>query len=229
MRNKTFVTVLIIMVMAGLWATAGHYLVPRPTGQMLETMNIAPGPQWFLEQLPRYDRHAVIAALHVVPSFIFMLLILFQLSGRLRQRYLQVHRWTGRVFVVLGFVIGISGLMLGVIMPFGGAVESLAVFLIGIGFLYSLTMGVMRIRQGRIAEHRHWMLYMTAFGFAPITMRLLLGIGMYTTDFTGPALFGPTMLLGMLLNLWVLHRFVLGTRLRAGVQNRPMGNRIQES
>ena len=228
MKRKLFISVFVIMVMSGLFATVGHYLTPRPTAQMLETMTIVPGPQWFLEQLPRYDRHAVIAALHVVPSFVFMLLILFQLSGRLRQRYLQVHRWTGRVFVVMSIVIGISGLMLGVIMPFGGAVETLVVSVIGIGFLYSLMMGVVRIRHGRIAEHRYWMLHMAALGFAPVTMRLLLGIGIYTTSFPGPALFGPTMLLGTIINLLLLHGLVLGTNARVSEQQEPMGNRIQE-
>lgn len=228
MKQKITISVFVFMVLAGLWATAGHYLAPLPTAEMLETMTIVPGPEWFLQQMPLYERHALLTALHLVPSFIFVLLILLQLNGRLRRRYPQFHRWNGRLFLLLGFFIGISGVVLGIIMPFGGRLETVAVLIMGTGFLYSLMMGLVRIRQGRIPEHRFWMLHMTALGFAPLTMRLFLGFAMYTTDFTGPELFGPTLLLGMLVNLLLLHRVVLKSVTHKRALSTSEVSRVQE-
>jgi uncharacterized membrane protein YozB (DUF420 family) len=179
--------------------------------------------------MPRYDRQALLAAVHIVPAFVFTLLILLQLSGRLRRRYPQLHRWNGRLFLILGFLIGVSGLVLGIVMPFGGRVETLAALLMGAGFLFSLVMGVWRIRQGRVAEHRYWMLTMSALGFAPLTMRLLLMVVMAVTDFTGPQLFGPTMLLGMIVNLWLLHRLVLTKHSRLRIQSALAVSQVSES
>jgi len=229
MKNRISFYLFVFMVLAGLWATAGHYLAPRPSAEILASVMVTPGPEWFLEQLPRYDRQVLLSALHIVPSFVFMLLILLQLSGGLRQRYPWIHRWNGRLFVVLGFLIGVTGLILGIVMPFGGMVESLAVVLMGGGFLISLVMGLRRVRQGRIAEHRYWMLIMTALGFAPLTMRLLLGVAIYTTELGGPQLFGPTMFLGTLVNLWFVHRLLLQNNRQRGIAHTGQNSPFQES
>ncbi|MBD3670433.1 MAG: DUF2306 domain-containing protein [Gammaproteobacteria bacterium] len=221
--KKVYLSGFIFMVLLGLFATAGHYLAPRPTAEMLATMSVAPGVEWFTEQLPRYAQHPVMTALHIVPSFLFMLLILVQLSPRVRERALPTHRWLGRLFVLMSVVIGVSGLLLGIIMPFGGLFETVVIVVVGLAFLAVLAMGVIRIRQGRIAEHRYWMLHMVALAFVPVTMRILLNLGMFTTELSGPSLFGPTMLLGTVINLWVLHGFVLRGRVGLGTQTLPLG------
>lgn len=229
MKNRIAFSLFVFMVLVGLWATAGHYLASRPSAEVLATVNVPPGPEWFLEQLPRYDQQVLLTALHVIPSFVFMLLLLLQLSGRLRQRYPQLHRWNGRLFVLLGFLIGCTGLILGIIMPFGGTVETLAVIIMGVAFLLALFMGLQRIRQGRITEHRYWMLHMIALGISPLTMRLLLGVAMYTTDFSGVQLFGPSMFLAMAINLFLLHAVVLKKHSQLSRGSGKQMSQLQES
>ena len=72
-------------------------------------------------------------------------------------------------------------------------------------------MGWRRVLQGRIGQHRYWMLHMAAFGFTPITMRLLMMPTLYATDLSPQTVFGVTMLVAMVVNLAVLHGFILGT------------------
>lgn len=200
------------MVLVGIWSTAGHYFAPLPPPELLETGNIIPGREWFLEQLPLYKENWLITALHVVPSFLFMSLILLQLSPRIRKGNIAVHRWIGRLFVLSAISIAISGLLLGIIMPFGGAIETAGVVVMSIAFLYFLFMGVLRIRQRRVTEHRYWMLNMVALAFAPITMRMVITVVMLSTSYSGPTVFGPAMWIAMVINLFVLHRFILDKR-----------------
>lgn len=196
-------------VVMGLAATAGHYFAPRPTQEMLQQGFYPPGPEWFLEQIPRYDAHIWKTALHVVPAFAFVLLIVLQLSSRLRRKRPAVHRVIGRILFVFSVVMSLSGLVLGLTMPFGGIIESIAmVFYAGV-FLFCLFRGIIYIRQKNIQAHRYWMLHMVALAFAPVTMRMLLGFAMYLSNMSGPEIFGPLMIVSPLVNVALLRLFVL--------------------
>src|ERR1700738_2309339 len=50
--------------------------------------------------------------IHIVPGLLFMLLGPLQFSSTIRVRHLRWHRWSGRVGVAFGFVIGISALVI---------------------------------------------------------------------------------------------------------------------
>jgi Predicted membrane protein (DUF2306) len=50
--------------------------------------------------------------LHIVPSLLFVLLVPLQFVRSLRRRYPRFHRWTGRLIMGLGVVMGISALWL---------------------------------------------------------------------------------------------------------------------
>src|SRR6516164_4562438 len=62
----------------------------------------------------RLDAHframAGMTLLHVVPSLLFVLLVPLQFVSSLRDRCPQLHRWVGRMTMVLGLMIGISAL-----------------------------------------------------------------------------------------------------------------------
>jgi len=54
--------------------------------------------------------YPILTLVHIVPGLLFMLLGPLQFSSTIRARHLRWHRWSGRVFVVCGVVIGISAL-----------------------------------------------------------------------------------------------------------------------
>jgi Predicted membrane protein (DUF2306) len=91
--------------------------------------------------LANLDAHFVAKAgmtlLHIIPSLLFVLLVPLQFVTSLRCRYPRFHRWTGRVLMGLGLVLGISALQLSA-HPVGGLVEGTATIVFGCLFLFSL-------------------------------------------------------------------------------------------
>ena len=64
----------------------------------------------------RYTIHPLLTLLHVTPGILFMILGPLQFAKRIRARHMRIHRWSGRIFVASGIVIGISALRLGFVM-----------------------------------------------------------------------------------------------------------------
>src|ERR1700739_2508525 len=106
-----------------------------------------------------FARHALLTLIHIVPGLLFMVLGPLQFNAKIRASYPQWHRWSGRVFVVCGMVIGISALVMSFGMPaIGGVNQAAATTLFGAFFLFALTKAFWHIRQREIALHREWMI-----------------------------------------------------------------------
>ena len=80
---------------------------------------------------------ARLTLLHIVRSLLFVLLVPLQFVSSLPSRHLQFHRWTGRLILVLGVVLGVSALLLSV-RPDGVAVEGMATIWFGCFLLVCL-------------------------------------------------------------------------------------------
>ena len=200
---------LLIMALSGAFFAVSHY-GPLPDAAWVAANNPPPSKEWYLEQMPRYQSHPLLTAVHVQPAAVLMLMIPLQLSRRLRTRRPVFHRAVGRSFVVSGVVLSVAGIIIGFVMPFGGLDETVFSTLMGAGFLSCLIMGVMRARQGHFKEHRHWMSRMLAFGFAPVTMRVIMTTGVIAFDLDASTIFGWTLGVGFIINLalveWWLSR-----------------------
>ncbi|PYR57863.1 MAG: hypothetical protein DMF91_18505 [Acidobacteria bacterium] len=120
----------------------------------------------------RYAAHPVVTLLHVVPGAMFLILAPIQLSSRVRTRYPAFHRWSGRVLLVTAFVTGLSGLYLGLLVPFAGATEAIAIAVFGGLFLFAIGRAFVLIRAGRVASHREWMLRAFAIAIGISTVRV---------------------------------------------------------
>src|SRR3981189_3754529 len=62
--------------------------------------------------------------LHILPAALFIVLMPLQFVSRIRTRYLAWHRWSGRLLIVLGFIVGTSALAMSYMTPIGGANET---------------------------------------------------------------------------------------------------------
>ena len=93
--------------------------------------------------------------LHIVPSLLFVLLVPLQFVSSLRAHHPSVHRWTGRVTLSLGVVLGGSALWLSA-HPVGGLAESTATIFFACLFLFALGKAWRYIRNGRVELHREW-------------------------------------------------------------------------
>jgi len=146
-----------------------------------------------------FAAQAGVTLVHLVPSLLFVLLVPLQFVPSLRQRHPRVHRWTGRVIVLLGVVISGSALWLSG-HPVGGLAESSATIFFGCFFLLALAKAWWHIRNGRVELHREWATRMTPIALGVATTRPIMGAFFATSRLTGLTshdFFGPAMWLGL--------------------------------
>jgi hypothetical protein len=142
---------------------------------------------------------AGVTLLHLVPSLLFVLLIPLQFVTSLRRHNPDLHRWSGRVVMGLGLVLGLSALWLSV-HPVGGLAEGTATMFFGCFFLFCLGKAWWHIRNGRVELHREWATRMAAIALGVATTRPIMGVFFATRGLTGltpQQFFGPAMWLGL--------------------------------
>src|SRR5690242_4019757 len=66
-----------------------------------------------------FARHMALTLVHILPGGLFLALAPLQFIPTFRQKHLRLHRWTGRVLVVCGLIIGISALVMSYSMNVG--------------------------------------------------------------------------------------------------------------
>ncbi len=120
-----------------------------------------------------FNKFPTITALHVIPGALYLALAPFQFVTLIRSRWINYHRWMGRLLVILGLLIGASALFIAIVIPFSGWMESVINGFFAILFVYSIIRGYVSIRAKQIAIHREWMIRAFALGLAIATMRLI--------------------------------------------------------
>jgi uncharacterized membrane protein len=134
-------------------------------------------PAELVREAFEFDRwfatHPALTLLHVVPGGVFLALAPLQFSARVRGRHARFHRWLGRVLLLAALVVGLSGLLLGALFPYGGPVAAAAVFLAGAFFLFALVRAFSAIRRGDAMRHREWMIRMFSVGLGIATVRVV--------------------------------------------------------
>src|SRR5688500_7805231 len=88
--------------------------------------------------------------IHILPAALFLILAPLQFSRGIRTRNPRLHRWSGRLLVAIAIPIGLTGLFFGLVNPFGGPLEGLAVAVVGVLFLFGLARAVIAIRRREI-------------------------------------------------------------------------------
>lgn len=139
-----------------------------------------------------FAAHRMLTVVHLVPASLVIVLMPVQFISRIRQRHPAVHRWSGRMVIILGCVVGVSALVMSQTMAIGGANEAAATTLFALLFLLFLGLGFRDIRQGRITRHREWMI--RAFGVLlgiattrPIVAAFFVGSRLSPREFFGTA------------------------------------------
>lgn len=151
-----------------------------------------------------YVKHALLISFHIIPGFLFLALGPLQFMASVRVRWPKLHRLSGRIFVVSGYLMAISAIIINVSFPpFGGVFKSIAVYVFSIAQIVTLSIAFQSILRRNIARHRTWMIRAFAIGLAISTMRiffipayLLYGV---PSEFT----IGLGMWIGFLVNIVV--------------------------
>lgn len=123
------------------------------------------------------QRYAVIPWLmlaHGIPGALALLLGMFQFSSRLRQRYLQVHRVMGRIYV--GCVAISAPVAIAVAIALPHVTLTMASVIQAVGWLVTTATGLYCVRTGKIQQHREWMMRSYPFAMVFVVVRVINAI-----------------------------------------------------
>lgn len=160
---------------------------------------------------------------HIVTALVFALIGPFQFVTGLRRRWPGWHRAAGRVLVVCGLLVGLSGLWMTLFYPRAEGTSDIlfAVRLVfSTGMVAAIAIAFAAIRRGDVPRHRAWMIR----GYT-------IGLGAGTQIFTGLA---GTLVFGamdafihdvVIGSAWVLNLAVAELILRRGRRTSRSGSR----
>lgn len=143
---------------------------------ILALLGISASASFYLRDAanPDFAQFPIITALHVLLGGVYLLLAPFQFVPHIRQRWLTYHRWSGRLLVAIGAIVGVTAIFMAVIIPFSGWPERIIVGPFAILYSVAILNGFRHARAGRIAQHRDWMMRAFSIGLAIGTTRLIL-------------------------------------------------------
>jgi uncharacterized membrane protein len=164
----------------------------------------------------RYYDHPYLTLVHIVTGFLFMTLGPLQFVEAIRNRWLNFHRWCGRVFLIASLVgVGSAVAFVPMLPVYGSFATRVGVVVAASYFLVSLVQGYRHIRRRQIAQHREWMIRMFAVGLGISTFRLLLPpLMMPPLSATFPEAWDTAVWLGFVMNAAVAEVWVNVTRPR---------------
>lgn len=159
-----------------------------------------------------FKGHQALTLSHIFPAAAFFLLMPIQFVPSVRRRHPLWHRWSGRVLVGLGMIIGVTALVMSYKTPIGGANESAATTLFAILFLIFLGIGFVKARQRRFTEHRRWMLRAFGVSLGIATTRPIVGAFFAARMLTPHEFFGIAFWLGFSVTLLAAESYVQMSR-----------------
>ncbi len=114
--------------------------------------------------------------LHITSGTVALLIGPWQFSRRLRQRYLQLHRVLGRIYLIAVACGSIAAIALSLVV-FHGWAFSFSLFSMALVWSTCGGMAYYAVRQKQIQVHQEWMVrtYVVTFGF--VTFRVLNDMG----------------------------------------------------
>jgi len=127
---------------------------------------------YFPEQRVVYMAHITILLVHIVASMLAILIGPFQfLPGIRKGRWLKLHRWLGRTYLLSILFGGLSGMYMAQ-LAYGGIISRSGFTTLACLWLYSGFMAYKQIRNRDIEGHRRWMIRNYALTFAGAMLRV---------------------------------------------------------
>ncbi|RKS09481.1 putative membrane protein DUF2306 [Nocardiopsis sp. Huas11] len=123
---------------------------------------------------------------HIFSGTLLTLLVIVQVWPWMRGRYPAVHRWTGRVYVMVGIpLLGIPALLISPYSSTGTSTQISNTVWALLWLSFTVT-GYVMARRRRFADHREWMLrsfvLLYAIGFNRVVIVLLVLVALPRLD-----------------------------------------------
>ena len=140
---------------------------------------------FFPQQRAVYVAHMAFLMTHIIASMLAILIGPFQyLPGIRKGRWLKVHRWLGRAYLLSILFGGLSGLYMAQ-FAYGGSTSRMGFGILAILWLHSGYRAYMHIRNKDLEAHRQWMIRNYALTFAGVMLRIWVPVSSaFGIDFT---------------------------------------------
>ena len=139
---------------------------------------------------------------HFFTSGLALLLVPLQISHRLRQFSVSVHRTIGWLYALAVLLGGVSGL----IMSFnasGGWIPGLGFGIMAVLWLVTTTLAIKNAIIKNLTAHKKWIYRSIALTAAAITFRVLLGMGLGVMHLPFMTVYMPAAWLCWIINLMI--------------------------
>jgi uncharacterized membrane protein len=154
--------ILLVLLCLGVAAYSARYLLHPPQTPQ-QALGNPRGVPWLV--------------IHVAGSITALAIGSLQFVPALRRGAGPPHRWTGRIYVLGCLVGGAAGLVLAP-GSHAGPIASAGFGLLSVIWIAVNVLGWRAAVQGRLAEHRRWMIRSWALTLAAVTLRLYLPLVM---------------------------------------------------
>jgi hypothetical protein len=161
-----------------------------------------------------FAKYSMLTLTHVIPGLLFMILGPLQFVPWIRAHDLPWHRWSGRVFIAISLVIGLTALRMSWLMSIGGRLETAATTTFALIFLFALGKATWHILRREVALHREWMLRAFVIGLAVATIRPIIGMFFALSSLSPHQFFGIAFWIGFIAHLIAAEVWINYTRLR---------------
>ena len=113
--------------------------------------------------------------LHIIFGGVALLTGWAQFIPEIRAKKQQLHRQSGKIYVVSVFVSSIAAIGIGIFAT-GGIISASGFISLGFVWFCSTLKAYTSIRAGDVAGHRMWMIYSYSACFAAVTLRIWMPV-----------------------------------------------------
>jgi hypothetical protein len=159
-----------------------------------------------------FAAHATLTWAHIIPGSVFLGLAPLQFVRGLRENHPGLHRWSGRVLLLAALPTGVTGMLLQLRSPYGGALALSSILVAGTLFLGAAVLAYQAIRRGDRERHREWMIRMLAVGLGVGAVRVIAAPLILLTGQRPLELMGIAFWLGFALPVAVGEWWIRATR-----------------
>jgi uncharacterized membrane protein len=151
--------------------------------------------------------------LHIVGAGVYAVLGAFQFAPAFRRRRPGWHRVAGRMLVLCGLLVGLSGLWMTLFYALpasDGALLYALRLVFSSAMVMSIILGFIMIRRGDVTGHRAWMLRGYAIGLGAGTQALTLAAGELLagppSELSRALLMGAAWVINLVVAEWAIRR-----------------------
>ena len=108
---------------------------------------------------------------HIISGGISILIGWIQFSKKMQQKYVNLHRNIGKIYVVSALICSLSGIYVGFFAT-GGFIAAAGFITVACIYFYTTLQGFLSIKKGQIIQHQNFMTYSYAVCLSAVSLRL---------------------------------------------------------